>query len=220
MLIISKFKDYYDFLVGIYGVDKNIVFKRGILKETEFKSKSRIYVPRMCENKNGDFITFSFLSICGKIYLILEDEKNGYHLLNKEDLKKEEIFQRLDHHYFSYFKRKRNKKTYEKILGNNIGVFIKSLIDIHKQTETPIFRIASTSFDEMRLNEESPNLSKIKGIAKLIPADELFKELHYFIGNILRNNPDPGCMSNISNRDKIIKGGFDPVTSFRKMKGE
>ncbi len=51
MKIISKFKDYYDYLVGVYGIDEKLILDR-----TEFYPTSRFVSP------NDSKVTFF---ICG-----------------------------------------------------------------------------------------------------------------------------------------------------------
>lgn len=66
MKIISKYKDYYDYLQGIYGIDNKIVLDR---------TKGRVIYPATFD----DYYSKSIISICGLTYDVAVDEKgNAY----------------------------------------------------------------------------------------------------------------------------------------------
>lgn len=59
MKIISKYKDYYDYLMGVYGMDEKIVYERK-------DEKSGMYKPIFITDK---LEMFAF-AICGYIYIV------------------------------------------------------------------------------------------------------------------------------------------------------
>ncbi len=45
MIILSKYKDYYDYLVGIYGRDENKIFdRREMVTDEEFVFDEKIFL--------------------------------------------------------------------------------------------------------------------------------------------------------------------------------
>src|ERR1019366_5578082 len=59
MKIISKYKDYYDYLQGVYGVDEKIIYER-------IDGKKSLYKPVFTPNKLETFV----FAICGYIYVV------------------------------------------------------------------------------------------------------------------------------------------------------
>ena len=84
MLIISKFRDYYDASVG-YGIDKTIVYERDtrIVKSREFSLDNHLggdnYFLRR-SNLNEDRINneWKIIGFCGKTYVaLIQTKKDG-----------------------------------------------------------------------------------------------------------------------------------------------
>jgi hypothetical protein len=218
MLVISNFKDYYDFLIGKYGIDKKIVFNRTNFETTTFYNincssyPSHIYEHERC-------IYFYWLVICSKLFLVMEEEKKSK-ILSEEDLNDQRIWNQLMYSSMDFLTfKKRNQRSKDMILKSFLNVEEKDLIKIHKKIKSPIFMISRTGIynhvSYVEIFERCPNLSKIKGIPLLIPAEQLYVDIVSFIGNVI--NSDEDKIVNISNKDKIVKGGFDLVTSFRNM---
>jgi len=228
MKLISNFKDYYDFLIGKYGIDDNIVFNRTIFKGNvdfyvECDSLPNIVHVYPNDNKNyySKLIDFYCLVICGKMYLLIQYPDESLKLISEFDFENENIYHEVAIDIIGYKNFRKKKKITEKDLQKEvIGKYNKNLIGIHKEIKSPIFiitRAVGRTTSPITISERSPILRDIKGIPSLIPAEDLYKDIIYFIGNVINNNPDEGKINNISNRDKIIKGGFDPITSFRNM---
>ena len=62
-----------------------------------------------------------------------------------------------------------------------------------------------------------PILSEL-GIPNIIPAEKIFQELSYFIGNIMKESPDIAPPVEIENDLRIEGHGFDLKQSFRHRK--
>ena len=220
MLLLSNFQDYYDYMIGITGVDPKIVFIRKKLKETKLKETLDFNLSHSYRNTKN---TYYVLSICGKRYFI-KSKKDTYdfkwsdfHLITKKDLADDNIFidirQFIDQKYI--FRRSKRSKKYD-LFDELHGISDDGLINISKKINMPIFVVTSTNRNNsIQLHENSPKLKDIKGISNLLEPKELFNNISFFIANVLNNsNPD---IIQISNKDKIIKAGFDLKTSFRNM---
>lgn len=233
MHLISNFKDYYDFLIGKYGIDPNIFFKRTKLSPTYFYKINCPGLPSAIYSEyphnEEETIYFNWLVICGKLYLTSSKGKEEK-LVTNDDIKDKRILNEIFGHLhikerFEYYLKRKEKRDFD--IEKFYGIYEKDMIKVHKETKSPIFKITRVgmSYDknskkyveEIYIDDDSPILKNIKGIPSLLKPDDLYKDLVYFIGNVINNNPDPSKIDNISNKDKIIKGGFDYITSFRNM---
>jgi len=234
MKIISKFKDYYDHMLNKYGIDPKIIFVRTKLKKTIVSRQLNInfdqkYYPNH-ERLEDNQYTFKILVVCGKYFVIKarrdkDSRISNYSLVTRKDLDDPKVYSDVKNVIYynsgSFFIRMKTKKEknldllYQKEL---CGVYSQEMVEISKEINCPIFIIDSYAkyVYEVRLNPNIPNLSKIKGIQSLLPPETLFNDIAFFIGNVLNNNPDDKMVV-VSNKDKIIKGGFDLKTSFRNM---
>ena len=215
MLLFSKFKDYYDYMIGITGVDEKVVFNRDIIKTTEVKHT--LQFPR-CNHRKTHY--YYVLSICGKRYTLTCDKGftkwSDLRLLTKDDLKDEEIFSdNYDKWYYFNFKKRPPQKEIDRLYLCLQDVYDEDLVGISKMINMPIFMISRSGTNSVNIYERSPILSEIKGISSLLKPDRLYNDICFFIANVLNNN-NPN-ITQISNKDKILKGGFDLKTSFRNM---
>jgi hypothetical protein len=153
------------------------------------------------------------------MYLCIEEDKQ-LRVLTEEDIKNPKFYNSLTHGFW-YTKLSEIKESeINRIKKANLGVYKESMIKIHKELNSPIFKIYTTRIgDGIGVDERFPKLSEIKGVSTLLPPEEIYKDIIHFMGNVMRNNPDESKIVNISNKSKIIKGGFDYITSFRNMKG-
>ena len=92
MKLISNFKDYYDYMIGITGIDNKVVFHRGNLSVPD----ERVYSDFCCQQHEGKH-RFFLIAICGKRYFAMQIVANReeyysldwkkFRLITKEDLK-------------------------------------------------------------------------------------------------------------------------------------
>lgn len=230
MKIISKFKDYYDYMLEKYGIDNKIIFNRNIIKKTLSIKPSTLH----CIYSMKPVCEYKILVICGKIYVIkikIIYDKNkerlnncvknsDFSLLTREDLEDDKIFNEVSQmlQYIikeSDIKNKEKKKDlfYYKLMNGN---FSPAMVDISIDINAPIFIINGWTNRNSSINIEEyvPKLMDIKGISGILPAETIFNDIAFFISNVLTNRKKD---VSISNKDKIIKGGFDLKTSFRNM---
>jgi len=222
MLLLSNFQDYYDYLIGITGVDPKIIFHRKKLKEIKFNENLNFNLSHY-DRKSKD--TYYVLSICGKRYFIKSKKEHwdfkwsDFHLITKKDLADDNIFTDVRHfiepRYFFHKSIKLKKDKINDLFNKLHGVYDVGLVNISKKINIPIFVIVSNNRNSITLHENSPKLKDIKGISKILEPKQLFNDISFFIANVLNDsNPD---IIQISNKDKIIKAGFDLKTSFRNV---
>jgi hypothetical protein len=205
MLILSKYKDYYDYLTGIYGVDNNLVLDRRVFHNYElFEDEKIVFI------------------ICGKRY-------EGYYVkkLNKV-LYGEELLQlgekRDRRHSFAWgeYADVPNVLIKTEKIGH-FGIRRRFLSDYVNVALEPFY-------DKLKMNEKEncpilyvyssndyyhyPQLSKYN-FGSFIPAEDMYKILTEYLSNErtkLETHADTR-----TDVDKLLSKGFDKKTSFRKL---
>lgn len=198
MKIISKFKDYYDHIAGLYGIDDKIVYVRNYqaIIESDWK-KGR---PQKREFKNcllpSTIKSFSetpdvdVFSICNTFYVRVLFGNNVYWgdeaLILENDLSKWQ-------------------SKYD----------FKKTIALHGQkndlntTEYPIAELYQSN-RVWKVFTRNPRLSDYR-FASVLPANDLFLMLSTFL------NKQEEVIDTRTNVEKVLSNGFDKITSFRKM---
>ncbi len=199
MKILSKFKDYYDFLQGIYGIDEKVVYDR-----TVEMNLPPIYVstPRQTFWSKHGFLDVSILSICDEFYFaikwqdrIITNEQEIVNVLNND-------FEIPIHGI---------KKLKVEHLQQ---VFLpRQTIDkLNSPYNIPIIGIKAFNF--YRNNSVNPNLQEdFSWIKSLLPPREIYLKLSSFLSKKdidLVNKPD--------DMSRFEAKGFDKKSSFRTNK--
>lgn len=203
MKLISKYKDYYDYLQGIYGIDELIVYdRRGEIQEpSEFYPINSFNEPQV--------VSYNF-AICNKEYTVYQYKEKFYHTpiqilkLNKEIQKDGKVG------YLSYSRRKIETLEQASIhyMKNN-----HSNTSINEILRKPVL-ICVGDFMEDRKDPKSwkvPNLQKY-GVGSWYRAEEIWKDIYSFI-SYLKDNPEiPNKQTDL---EKLQAHGFDKKVSFR-----
>ena len=195
MKIISKYKDYYDYLQGIYGIDNKVVLDRTKGKVIDIKFNYSIY-DYMCENKSNTYRSCR-IDICGFRYEIaingLGKPFVGRMLLTLPDYKlsrdKEIIYL------------KNNRFECEDRISIHIN---PTKTGINEEMKCPII-----------FNEEIifPRLSDFN-IQKVLPA----KDIYYMLYTWIEAHSIEKIEDKRTNNEHIISAGFDLKSSFRNIK--
>ena len=195
MKIISKYKDYYDYLQGIFGIDNYKIYKRDkIFKEHEFDLKfedfkDRYLVPHF-------FYSFAINNI---IYVMVKT-KTGIYPLSEKLLK---------------------SLKYGKYAIESILEYDKRATDINKTLRKPIvvgigklnsYWIYNRKSD---WKTESDPYLKSFSFHKVLSAQELYIEVDSFLG-WMKDNPE--IPNKQTNAEKLLAKGFDKKISFRHRK--
>ena len=67
----------------------------------------------------------------------------------------------------------------------------------------------------IEIAKEIPRLCRIKNFAKLYPANQIYQDLSYVIGNLMHEPPDDNPPIQVEEKIRLQKKGFDLKTSFR-----
>lgn len=219
MKLISKYKDYYDYLQGIYGIDEKIVYDR----RAKFLSRPDLYI-------KDDYKKYIF-AICNRLFVVYyyqdkfyhtpeeilefdmkltEDKKNSILLGYGRYLRKRLplIEQAKDHYERENIETNVNKITRQPVLIK-CGNFEDS------EFSAPITIVYDSYFGKYNKDEKAkwniPLLSEYN-MAAFYPAEQIYQDISQFLGWLVDN---PSLPNNQTNENKIISHGFDLKKSFR-----
>jgi hypothetical protein len=207
MKIISKFKDYYDYLQGIYGIDEKLILDR-----TEFYRTPKfppnglvnIYIcgyeyEGVCLNGQyyweSDIEKIALKSKKRRYWIRGGDEKDYYTVDLK--LSNQSLTQVLKKRVNSVVNDKLNYPILINVLGGELGLTYKHR-DYHY-------------FEHHQEFSKFPILADY-GFQRVLPAEDLWIQL----SNWLSRTKD--IPNNQTNKEKILSAGFDLKTSFRNVK--
>lgn len=235
MLIISKYKDYYDGVVGTTGVDKTIVYNRDSLelKENEYPDnfKRKIYGSYFNNNvtpfvnlchfslkKDVKYIAYShfIVGFCGKLYVGWK----MYFLENPKDR-----FSTLLYHIiydFNELKKYVKETSYNSnIYDEYISIVNYNAFDLFIKYKTPVFIYdndykRTTHAKYTRQNDGmfilNPCLKEYE-FYKVFDTYQAFQEIQMFLGGVLGAGEKE--IIEVDDKYKIAQHGFDKW-SFRK----
>jgi hypothetical protein len=240
MKIKSPFKDYYDYVAWQYGGgDPDLVYVRDRLKDLkqvsgghgQYESFIDLKDPGLIDSlgflkhsflgKGGlaiesDF-DFKWLSICGHAYLLVQKKyENDWKVLNQKE--HSDVWDYLTTNVRSSFSWMRNDKA-KSFPESHIGNRSILLDDISKTLKAPVFyfKLFSYSSGCITIDSRIPILEQL-GIDKIIPPEQLYQDISYFMANVLRDSPDLIVNDNMTDKEKIVQHGFDLKQSFRHRK--
>lgn len=233
MRIISKFKDYYDYVGGMYyDTDDKVIYNRDKITEPSTQHrKYNIIDKHFIAIPDRDRLDFTVdrnwnkpikrgignlymktLLVCGIAYPLYCIHKSN-NLYNEYKLLDDEGIEFINQCWTVNIDSLTSKKHQALI---ELSRLINSPVFIFKDQRNHgnnYFRIEHT------IEMEVPNLRKL-GFNKIKRAEILYQELEYFIGSILPGKPDSLPIPSIpfTDKDKILNAGFDLKQSFRHRK--
>ncbi len=198
MKIISNFKDYYDFLVGKYGIDEKCIYERICSTEDQTGKwyKTGIYKPS--HNEPGTMYNFDVVAVCGTLYSCFYYNGKHYFGADAENYIPAKI---------------KSPSPYD--------TTINTVSDIYRGKQ---YHLQKTDLNEKEgcpviLLSKNLKAAAVKNIklsdfdfAKILPAEQCFLQITSFL---LKEKP---VVDNRSDIQKIVGKGFDKVTSFRNTK--
>lgn len=204
MKIISKFKDYYDYLTGIYGIDEKVVYVRqmttsgGKPELIHFSSTNDCYWPNF-----GKFeVKLSVLYVLGVKYVFCEYKGKIYY---GEEI--ESILDKKDIYNISEL-----KTTYKNAVFG-ISEFWRSTpaihlskTDLNDKYNCPI--IIGPLYDSPDQRYLNPRLSDYE-FGRIIDPTTMYYNLSTFLAR------EKVIEDKMSDKEKIVSHGFDLKTSFR-----
>lgn len=221
MVIRSRFKDYYDFVANQYGGgDPKVVYARGNFAPVPPKLLVSVEVKNCPLLDPSEYHRYSsrteqqldclYLIVTGKAYLLTRkasiDNKNS---INTYKVRSPEEKQNIPAWRQPRF-------------GVELGKEYEFLIEISRKIQAPVFVIEKVTWNygSYRLNgeviicEQCPILGSV-GMPSLIDPYQMYQDISMFVGNQLKVPTDTQPPVQLSNKQKILKAGFDLVKSFR-----
>lgn len=189
MKIISKYKDYYDYLQGIWSIDE-----KKVLNRIEMNN----YQPSINSPKEIDFFSIWFCDY--KIDVIYDGEYN---------ITKDDKIKFCDHYKYRneyHIKREYNFYSRNRLVVVNLDPIKFDASKSKNTIECPIL-IEKSNGDIIKF----PLLSNFKFI-KIFDAETAYLMLESYISS------EPIIINNQSDIEKVISNGFDIKESFRNIK--
>lgn len=208
MLIVSKFRDYYDSVAGTMGIDKKLVYKRNSL-ELNYKYPDFFYRIQHCcpyISKLFKSVRVFVVGFCGKTYVGFDfDLGNDKKLITYDIELVKELFELHD----------KTKKNTLNNFNNYYSEILKINYDeVYRKHNTPVFIISSDYNNHNTYMTINGKLSDYE-FYKVFNSFDAFQEIGMFIGGVLVSSEN--TIINISDSDRIKQYGFDKY-SFRKEK--
>lgn len=196
MKIISKYKDYYDFLQGIYGIDDKLILDRrkGGVKKSFYKKEALFICGKVIEFYSQDNVLYLGDKIAEiSVPLTYWEKKEKILYVIRDD------FTNHRYNWPKIYYSKLSEDTYNiyekfKVYFNIYPIFLKS-----GHSDIIIF----------------PQLEEI-GIQKLIPAEEMWIMLTDWLSQ--RITETENAFNPRTDLEKIESSGFDTKISFRHRK--
>jgi hypothetical protein len=204
MRILSKYKDYYDYLQGIYGIDNLVVLDR-----TEGFVDIEITFPP--KNKYKKIV----LCICDKEYQGLLDYKGNFHwgdsIIDLPHVKK------AKKKNFGFLYMPKYSETKYKFSGEHEDGYVEltpQKTEANQKKKCPILLAKSV----MRGNysySEFPKLETYK-IASILSPEKIWVDIYSWISKTKEEQETP----EVPDKEKVINKGFDKTWSFRNRKNK
>lgn len=228
MKIISKFFDYYDSMVYVYGVDDLIEYRRldlGVREKELYGGGTRIANVEIDKHTylsgHADNVVCGHyyggcpqLVICGKVYSLINVGTN----LEPHY----EVFHPIRHNtalaeYNSRMSAWSKIRLLEAIVPKTSRPASAEAVRISKILEQPIFLVLRQNNKSITVSGTQPVLSRL-AVQNWYSAEQLFQDTSMFISNEIRGNPDVMPPTKLTDKEKIVSHGMDPRFSFRHRK--
>jgi hypothetical protein len=210
MKIVSKFKDYYDYVGHVYGNDPKILYLRGEFDTPNVINRwDNVYnttdFPNIYNNYslNNSYIEYFGVFICGKYYMIkrIFTYAGGHPTYTIVANGGEPNAPRRFWQIRDGYKRGREFKIAHKL---------------HKETKQPVI-----AFDYgaggLYVRNFVPKLVEL-GFGSIIPPEELYQNIEWYFANVINHGVDINPPVLLSDTDRITQHGFDLKQSFRHRK--
>lgn len=190
MLILKKRPDYYDYLIGVYGIDKLKVFNR-----RNDVATSDIYFSKYCKRFGYNHNTFNIF--IGRRHYIVQHLEQGVWEFHKFHKRNTDLSGRRVHRSASLIK---NHEEFEYFIDSDYNEKMRTPISM-----TGVYHKANNEIDRIPILEGF-------GFASIYPAMELYSELDMFLGWLANTEIDT---KELADKEKISAKGFDTKISFR-----
>ena len=242
MKIKSNFKDYYDFVGHQYGGgdpmttyvrDRIAPPKRFCASGDAIESGVTVTVsrfPGILKTHSIGGYRCSVLACAGKGYLVVKKWPDLYALRNARvpytPDSEDRILSRTEHPDLVEVIEKGTRiqsllNERARTVEDYLGVPSEGFVEASRVLNAPVFMIehvsAANNGVTLHVSGKIPVLANL-GLSAQVPPEQMFQELAYFIGNVMRVSPDLAPPVVVAEKDRIVQHGFDLKTSFRTRK--
>ncbi len=222
MKIISNFKDYYDYLQGIYGVDEKVVYARTSYSQKDngkwIKSPFYKLAYYDIENTYGRYINYEYhiLGICGIMYSV-HIFNQGKHFLfgcNFQEYKNgdyDHILKSLDEYSLDRFMKNLSMTTTDG--PDPVDKFHLKKTNRNLEENCPVVLL---TYD--RYNDVDPHVIALNvrltdfSINQIVSPHDMYISISNFLSR------EVTVEDTRTDKQKIVGKGFDYKSSFRKVK--
>lgn len=206
MKIVSNFKDYYDYVIGVYGIDPKAVYERICETEIEVKRKkewvkSGLYKPIHLTTNTR--VASYMIGFCGTIYCIYWMDGKFY----------------FGREYYGIARQFSGLAQSQKYRDWVYPQYHLTKTNVNDLFNCPVVVMRGHLWrqDSYNIHQKwwaqvkNPRLSDF-GFASKIPANTCFMELTNFLLK------EKEIVDNRTDKEKIVSKGFDLKSSFRNVK--
>lgn len=206
MKIISRYKDFYDHISYVYGVDDKIVYIRDKnkveIRARSFPGYNRLSALNNRLSRIDRRQEASIIVVVDKMFFVVKNigTNEEYVLDADDDLLREGWLFRDSQPYSS-----------EKILSMTklVGAPVYRIVRFRRDSDNSMVAVIA---------EQTPRLSDIEGIVNKLGVEQTYQNISYALANQLRDSPDIIPPVAIDDKYKIVAAGFDLKQSFRHRK--
>ena len=207
MKIISKYKDFYDHISYVYGVDDKIVYVRDTINNAEIRARSlpgynklRTLHDRLLRIDHR--LEASIVVVVDRMFFVITDRwSNEERVLDADD----ELLREGGWMF-------RDSQTYS----------TEDILSMTKLVGAPVYRINRFWRDNGEtvavIEKRTPRLGDIDGLVAKLGIEQTYQNISYALVNQLRDSPDLAPPVAIDDKYKIVAAGFDLKQSFRHRK--
>jgi len=207
--ILGKYKDYYDYLQGIYGVDPLLTFDRRyedmLLRRPDEEAKDKLISKYLWVAGKR----YSLYYYNGATYYTLDELNNLNDILTEKKQEQDHIRQPWKYSNWSW--KSRNKK--EILTQEWWDIQNAKPTNLNIKLRNPV--LISTNTPRGTKEDYSPCILKQWDFHKVMSAEEAYKQISAMMGYFVDHPVIPNKQSNI---EKLLSHGFDNKKSFRHRK--
>jgi len=191
MKIIAKVKDYYDYLMGIRGVDPLYVYDRTDFNLIDDSKSDRLF----------------YIAFCDNLYPVVR-KKDKYYIAEQI---KEVVTKPKDRFY--------EQNEYKLILNKGYGRdkmkinIMSSFTDLNVKYNCPVI-LYNDRVKDISIN---PLLREI-GWPSFMSAEQAYQSIYNWLAKQKTDHENQMTANNLSDIEKLKNNGFDEVISFRHRK--
>lgn len=203
MKIVSNFKDYYDYLQGVRGIDELVTYER--IYQVRYNGawfKPGIRKPSLITHRHS--AQLFRICMCGKVYMALWIKYKFYFF--REDVTPD-VYDRLDH----YDKALVGSLPFRYPTPVQTSHYLKEIKELASLNEKYDCPILLAEWEGNHWDVQKNIKLEDYGLASILSAEEIWNDIYNFISQ------PKTVTDNRSDTLKLEAAGFDKKTSFRKV---